>query len=160
MLYDVSLPRPGRPFSLKRKEQRRAMPAYVFVCACDGEMRGGWREVGVLVSLKSVTHRIGMTSLPKKPGSLLFPSGLLLFRSQTHSLLFSLFFFFFLLDYKSFSVWGDFSIITSRISCSPPLSTESTGRFPFILLYMQTCINTRLLTSAACTDALPDRSEK
>lgn len=57
------------------------------VCACDGEMRGGWREEGVLVSLKSLTHRIGMTSLPKKPGSLL-----LLFRSQTHSLLFSPFF--------------------------------------------------------------------
>lgn len=104
------MPWPGRPFSLKRKERSRASPACVCVSACDGEMRGGWREVGVLVSLKSVTHRIGMTSLPKKPGSLLFSSGLLLFRSQTLSLPpppFS--------QEKSFLVRGDFSIITARI---------------------------------------------
>lgn len=49
--------------------------------------------MGVLVSLKSVTHRIGMTSLPKKPASLLFSSGLLLFRSQTLSAPPFLFFF-------------------------------------------------------------------
>lgn len=97
--------------------------------ACDGELRGGWREggreVGVLLSPKSVTHRIGMASLPKKPASLLSP---LLSFCSVHKLTLYFFPFFFPLDYKSFSVWGDFSKITSRISCSSALS-ESTGRF-------------------------------
>lgn len=92
-------------------------------------MRGGWREVGVLLSFKSVTQSKGMISLPEKPGSLL-----LLFRSQTHSPLFSLFFP--PLDYKSFSVWGDFSIITSRIGRSSSLSLPQQAS---VLLFYCTC---------------------
>lgn len=107
------------------------------VCACDGEMRGGWREEGVLVSLKSLTHRIGMTSLPKKPGSLL-----LLFRSQTHSLLFSPFFPSGLQELLSVGGFQH-NHFQNQPQLSPFCSTQSTS-FPFILLYMQICINAGL----------------
>lgn len=144
----MSLPWPGRPFSLKRKERSRASPACVCVSACDGEMRGGWREVGVLVSLKSVTHRIGMTSLPKKPGSLLFSSGLLLFRSQTLSLPPPPFFF----TRKELFSEGGFqhnrcqnqthfcAVATFLFLCH----RAQRLLFQFILLYKQICINASL----------------
>lgn len=125
--------------------------------------------MGVLLSLKSVTQRIGMASLPKKPASLLSP---LLSFCSVHKLtlyFFPFFFSFFLWTTRAFQC-GGISAKSLPESAAARLFLSPQAAFPFASLHMQMCINAGLsqqpgppgarCTSAACTDAPIDRCEQ
>lgn len=58
----------GGGFFLKKRGEELSRAN---VCVCVMEGCGGWREVGVLVPLKSVTHRAGMVSRSKNQSAFL-----------------------------------------------------------------------------------------